>query len=67
LNAILQLLREHKLYAKLIKCEFFNTLIQYLGHVISKGVVVDPENINTIMEWLTPRNVTEVILFMGLT
>ena len=28
----LQLLREHRLYAKLSKCEFYKDRIQYLGH-----------------------------------
>ena len=45
LRIILQVLREHKLYAKLSKCEFFKDKIQYLGHVISKeGISVDPDN-----------------------
>jgi len=37
------------------------------GHVVSKdGMVVDPENVISIMEWETPNNVYEVIYFMGL-
>ena len=57
----LQLPREHQLYAKLSKCEFYRDRIQYLGHIISEeGISVDPEKIESIMNWLTPRNVTEV-------
>ena len=42
-------------------------MIQYLGHVISKeGISIDLEKIEAIMEWLTPRNVTDVRYFMGL-
>ena len=38
-----------------------------LGHVVSKeGIVVDPENIRAIMEWVAPRNVGEFRSFMGL-
>jgi hypothetical protein len=38
-----------------------------LGHIIFKdGIVVGPENIKSIEEWSTPRNVTEVRSFMGL-
>ena len=62
-----ELIREHKLYAKLSKCDFCNYRIHYLGHTISEeGIPVDPENIEAIMNWPTPRNVTDVISFMGL-
>ena len=63
----LQLLMEHKLYAKLRKCDFYKDKIHYLGHIISKeGISVDPKKIEAIMNWLTPRNVTDVRSFMGL-
>lgn len=64
---VLRLLIEHQLYAKLNKCNFFLTLIHYLGYVVSKeGIVVDSENIKDIMEWLALRNVDEIISFMVL-
>ena len=63
----MQLLRDHKLYAKLSKCDFYRDRIHYLGHIISdKGISIDPQNIKAIMNWPTPRNVTVVISFMGL-
>ena len=38
-----------------------------MGHIISKdGIVVDPEKIEAIREWSMPKNVSEVISFMGL-
>ena len=62
----LQLLREHKLYQKLRKCDFYKYKIQYLGHIISEeGISVDPEKIEAIMNWPTPRNVTDVRSFYG--
>eukprot|EP00253_Pinus_taeda_P011891 PITA_11891 len=36
LRMVLQTLREHQLYAKFSKCDFFKEEIQYLGHVITK-------------------------------
>lgn len=64
---VLQVLREHKLYANLSKCDFYQRWIQYLGHVIlEEGIAVDLENIEAIMDWPTPKNVTNVIYFMGL-
>jgi hypothetical protein len=67
LRMVLQVLREHQIYAKFSKCDFFQKEIQYLGHIIStEGVEVDLEKIKAIMDWPTPRNVTEVRYFMGL-
>ena len=46
----LQWLREHKLYEKLSKCDFYKDKIHYLGHIISEeGTTVDPENIESSM------------------
>jgi hypothetical protein len=43
LNLVLQVPREHQLYDKFSKSEFFQNQVHYLGHVISEeGVVVDP-------------------------
>jgi hypothetical protein len=36
LRLVLQVLREHQLYAKFNKCEFFQKKIHYLGHVLSE-------------------------------
>jgi hypothetical protein len=35
LRLVLQVLREHQLYAKFSKCDFFQEQIHYLGHVLS--------------------------------
>jgi hypothetical protein len=64
---VLQVLREHQLYAKFSKCDFFQKQVHYLGHVISeKGVAVDPDKIRSIMEWPTPKDVSDIRSFMGL-
>ena len=45
----LNFLKEHQLYAKLSKCDFYRDKIQYLGHIISEeGISVDPEKIEAI-------------------
>jgi hypothetical protein len=67
LKMVLQILREHQLYVKFNKCDFYKNNIHYLGHIISKeGITVDPENIKAIMSWPTPKNVADVRSFMGL-
>jgi hypothetical protein len=67
LRMVLQVLREHQVYAKLSNCSFYQKQIHYLGHIISEGgIIVDPEKVQAIQEWPVPRNVTEVRSFMGL-
>jgi hypothetical protein len=42
----LQRLRDHKLYAKFSKCEFWLDSVKFLGHTISKdGISVDPSKV----------------------
>jgi RNase H-like domain found in reverse transcriptase/Reverse transcriptase (RNA-dependent DNA polymerase) len=67
LRVVLQRLRDHKLYAKLSKCEFWLDRVTFLGHVISdEGVAVDPEKVRAVMEWSQPKNVSEIRSFLGM-
>jgi hypothetical protein len=67
LRMVLQVIREHQMYAKLSKCSFYQNQTHYLGHIISEdGIAVDPEKIESIREWSVPNNVTKVRNFMGL-
>jgi hypothetical protein len=46
LRIALQVLREHQLYAKFSKCEFWLDQVEFLGHVISKeGIAVNPSKV----------------------
>ncbi|GFS44397.1 hypothetical protein Acr_00g0090090 [Actinidia rufa] len=67
LSIILELLREHRLYAKLSKCEFWLSEVKFLGHVVSKvGVSVDPSKIESVLHWERPKCVFEIRSFLGL-
>ncbi|XP_024022581.1 uncharacterized protein LOC112091957 [Morus notabilis] len=68
LRIVLQTLREHQLYAKKEKCDFWLTEVKFLGHVISRqGISVDPSKIETVLQWERPKNVAEIRSFLGLT
>ena len=61
------MLREHHLYSKFSKCDFYKPQIQYLGHIISEVEIgVDPENIRAIKDWPTPASVTGIRSLLGL-
>ncbi|WVZ84489.1 hypothetical protein U9M48_031518 [Paspalum notatum var. saurae] len=56
LRLVLQKLRDHKLYAKLSKCEFWLDQVPFLGHIVSKGgIMVDPSKIGGVMDWKVPK------------
>nr|GFD09150.1 putative reverse transcriptase domain-containing protein [Tanacetum cinerariifolium] len=67
LKAILELLKEEKLYAKFSKCEFWISKVQFLGHIIDRrGIHVDPAKIESIKDWASPKTPTEIRQILGL-
>ncbi|GJW59605.1 putative reverse transcriptase domain-containing protein [Tanacetum coccineum] len=67
LKLILELLKKEELYAKFSKCEFWLSKVQFLGHVIdSEGIHVDPDKIESIKDWASPKTPTEIHQFLGL-
>ena len=50
LKIVLQTLREHQLYAKFSKCEFWLTKVRFLGHVVSgSGVSMNSEKVEAVI------------------
>ena len=52
LRVVLYRLREHKLYAKFSKCEFWLRKVPFLGHILSRnGISIDPSKVQEVMDW----------------
>jgi hypothetical protein len=67
LRLVLQKLRDHKLYAKLSKCEFWLKQDASLGHVILKGgISVDTSRVQDVLSWKAPTSVGDIWSFLGL-
>jgi hypothetical protein len=65
LRVILQRLRDHQLYAKFNKCAFWLKEVPFLGHIISaEGIVVDPSKVQEVLDWKSPRSVTQIRSFL---
>ena len=63
---ILEVLRKHKLYVKIEKCEFSREEMTFVGFLVSKsGKGMDPAKVAAIMDWPTPKNLKEVQSFLG--
>ena len=67
LREVLEVLWSYELYMKLTKCELWLGKVAFLGHVLSiKGVSVDPQKIEVVVQWPRLKNVTEVRSSLGL-
>ena len=67
LRIVLSRLREHKLYAKFSKCEFWLSKVPFLGHILSRdGISVDPSKVQEVKDWKAPTSVHKVPSFLGL-
>jgi hypothetical protein len=67
LRIVLQRLRDHQLYVKFSKCEFWLSEVQFLGHMISlEGISIDPSKVPEVLDWKPPRTVYQVHNFLGL-
>jgi hypothetical protein len=59
LRMVLQTLRDHQLYDKFSKSEFWLENVEFLGHVVSRnGIEVDPQKIEAVKQWLRPTSAT---------
>jgi hypothetical protein len=67
LAIVMRRLQQEKLLINLKKCSFMQTELIYLGFVISANELkMDPEKVEVIRNWPSPRNVFEVRSFHGL-
>ena len=68
LAAVLSVLKEHSFFVKLSKCSFCSTSVEYLGHLITEGMLkADPSKIEAMTAWPKPKNVKQLRGFLGLT
>jgi len=54
-------LSDARLHLKPEKCKFHKQEVKYRGFIIgTNGIRIDLENISCILDWQSPKNVTEV-------
>ncbi len=65
-RSVLSKLREAGLQVDITKCEFHVQEVKYLGLIVStKGISMDPDKVQAVTEWPTPRNIKDVQAFLG--
>jgi hypothetical protein len=61
LRVVLTRLRDHQLYTKFSKCEFWLKRVPFLGHVLSEdGISVDPSKVQEVMNWKALTTIHEI-------
>ena len=54
-------LKQFNLKIKPKKCQFFDTSVLFLGHILSaKGISANPEKVEKVRTWPVPKNIKEV-------
>jgi hypothetical protein len=66
LRKVFHRFREAHLKLNPEKCQLFQKEVRYLGHIVSPEGLTDPEKLEAVREWPTPRNRHEVRRFLGL-
>ena len=59
-------LKQYNLKIKPKKCQFFDTSVLFLGHILlAKGISANPEKVEKVKTWPVPKNIKEVQSFLG--
>ncbi len=63
---VLERLEKYSLYAKLSKCKFFQSEVDFLGYRVGvDGVSMDPSRVQAIQEWPVPKSFRDIQVFLG--
>lgn len=63
---VLHRLKEAGLKISLDKCQFGQSKVKYVGHIVSaEGVATDPAKIKTVLTWPQPTNLKTLRSFLG--
>ena len=67
LDTVLARFAQAGLKLKSQKCQLFKREVNFLGHVINEhGIHTNPQKIECVKTWPTPKNITELRSFLGL-
>eukprot|EP00253_Pinus_taeda_P031869 PITA_31869 len=63
---VLDVLKKIQLFLKMSECEFGKNYLVYSGHIVGGGALrIDLAKIKAIVNWPTPKSITEVRSFLG--
>jgi len=66
IRQVVQIEQDNKLHAKIAKCHFFLTFLDFLGHVVTvEGIKPCPKHIPGIKNWYVPKHSHLPATFLG--
>jgi len=66
MHKVLKCLQELDLFLRPAKCSFNQTLVEYLGLIISEGELhMDPVKLQVVKDWPCPKSVKDIQTFLG--
>lgn len=67
LDRVLERLLDANMTCNLLKCNFLQTEVKLLGHIVStNGIKMDPDKTKAIREFPAPKNIKQLRAFLGL-
>ena len=67
IKAVLNWLKTEKFFGRIEKCDFFYTEVEYLGFDVGvEGIKPSMSKVQAILDWPTPKYITDVRSFWGL-
>ncbi|XP_049406164.1 uncharacterized mitochondrial protein AtMg00860-like [Solanum stenotomum] len=67
MRIVLKIVKDHELYAKFKKCEFWLRSVAFLGNIVSgEGVQVDPKKTEVVKNWPRPLSASDIQSFLAL-
>jgi hypothetical protein len=67
LALVAAVLRKHDLRLSLKKCHFYQSEVEFLGHIVGQnGISMDPRKVEAVQAWPVPQTVTHIKQFLGL-
>lgn len=66
LKQVFERFRDFRLKLSPKKCSFFMKRVKYIGHIVTEdGVQADPEKVDKVRDWPTPKSPEDVRQFLG--
>ena len=63
---VLDVLRRHRFFANLKKCQFHKNEVYFLGYIIlDQGVKIEDEQIKVVKNWPKPTSVRDIQMLIG--